>query len=138
MIEHVLERCIKFQAGAFIQLEVFKYRQIGDVGYVILREIAASAKRRAKNALLSGCVDDVADGILLHRCAIQPVLYILIERDQLGWGQSAGTAEVVARVTGKDANRGGRSVQVTNKWPGHINSDVVGQEREVIVVAGSS
>ena len=51
MIEHVLERCVEFQAGAFIQLDVFEQRKIGDVGDSVLGKVAASAKRCAKNAL---------------------------------------------------------------------------------------
>ena len=36
MIEHVLESRVEFQAGAFIQLEVFEQGKIGDVGERIL------------------------------------------------------------------------------------------------------
>ena len=36
MIEHVLESRVEFQAGAFIQFDVFEDSEIGDVGYVIL------------------------------------------------------------------------------------------------------
>jgi len=36
MIEHILERCVKFQAGAFVHLDVFEHSKIGDVTNSVL------------------------------------------------------------------------------------------------------
>ena len=36
MIEHILERCVKFQAGAFVQLDVLEHSKISDVGGRVL------------------------------------------------------------------------------------------------------
>jgi len=118
MIEHVLERCIEFQAGAFIQLDVFKNGKIGDVGDRILGEVAASTKRCAKNALRSRGIDDVTDGVLLYRCSINAALNVLAESEELVRRKAARAAKEPTGVTGEDAHRGRRSVHVTDKWPG--------------------
>src|SRR5262249_15775555 len=67
MVEHVLQRCFEFQAGAFSHLDVLKQAEVGDVGDRILREVAASAKRRAKDALCGGSIDDVTNGVIGNR-----------------------------------------------------------------------
>src|SRR6478672_11554409 len=36
MIEHILERCVKFQAGAFVQLDVLEHSKVGDVTNSVL------------------------------------------------------------------------------------------------------
>lgn len=104
MIKHVLESRVEFQAGALIHLDVLEQRNISDVGWRVLREVAPRTKRCAKNALRSGGVDNVSNRIRLHRCSIGSTLNGLVERNQLGRRQRAGAAEVAARVARKDTH----------------------------------